>query len=298
MVQSGYTGQHTVWSVCVNIFIMNELHKEQEYYWVTKYRAGAAVVSTITSVSISDPFPHKINIVKISYFLLSSSAFKSSRRWSRAMRWYFDSLEFLLDHKINYCNHQPKREGWESCLLARISIEMVIKAFTNGGPPICHGKTKNLTAKTKYLTAKPKTSRQKQNTSRQNRKPHGKNKNFTAKPSSRQKQNTSRQNQNPHDKTKDLTAKPNTSQQNPNTSRPKQIPTAKPKLFCCCCEVFGFAVRYFVFAVEVFGFAVMFSFSPWGFWFRRDSCGQRDQSHFFDSLPKKSWFVPRPYSSL
>ena len=80
----------------------------------------------------------------------------------------------------------------------------------------CDGKTKNLTAKTKYLTAKPKTSRQ-------------------------ARTKTSRQNQKPQGKTKDLTAKPNTSQQKPNTSRQKQIPTAKPKLFCFCCEVFGFS---------------------------------------------------------
>ena len=32
----------------------------------------------------------------------------------------------------------------------------------------------------------------------------------------------------------------------PNTSRQKQIPTAKPKLFCFCCEVFGFAVTFLV----------------------------------------------------
>ena len=88
-----------------------------------------------------------------------------------------------------------------------------------------HGKTKNLTAKPKYLMAKTKTSRQNQNTSWQNQKPHC--------------------------KTKDLTAKPNTSQQKPNASRQKQIPKAKPKLFCFCCEVFGFAVRSFVFAVTV-----------------------------------------------
>ena len=44
--------------------------------------------------------------------------------------------------------------------------------------------------------------------SRQNQKPHGKNKNITAKPkTSRQKQNTSRQNQKPHGKTKYFTAK-------------------------------------------------------------------------------------------
>ena len=40
--------------ICVNIFIMKsvyfkELHNEQEYYSPTIYRAGAAVVSTITS---------------------------------------------------------------------------------------------------------------------------------------------------------------------------------------------------------------------------------------------------------
>ena len=74
------------------------------------------------------------------------------------------------------------------------------------------------------VTAKPKTSGQKQNTSRQNRKPRGKNEN--------------------------LTAKSKTSEQKPNTSRQKQIPTAKPKLFCFCCEVFGFAVRYLVLAYQ------------------------------------------------
>ena len=31
-----------------------ELHKEQEYYWPTIYRTGAAVVSTITSRYICD----------------------------------------------------------------------------------------------------------------------------------------------------------------------------------------------------------------------------------------------------
>ena len=81
------------------------------------------------------------------------------------------------------------------------------------------------------VTAKPKTSGQKQNTSRQNRKPCGKNEDLTAKP-------------------KTLTAKSKTSQQTPNTSRQKQIPTAKPKLFCFCCEVFGFAVRYLVLAYQ------------------------------------------------
>ena len=65
----------------------------------------------------------------------------------------------------------------------------------------------------------------------------------------------SRQNQKPHGKNKNLTAKP-------KTSRQKQIPTAKPKLFCCCSEVFDFAVRFlvlpwcFCFCREVFGFAV------------------------------------------
>ena len=85
------------------------------------------------------------------------------------------------------------------------------------------------------VTTKPKPSRQ-------NRKPHGKIKNLTAKT----KYLTTIQNQKPHGKTKDLTAKPNTSQQKPNTSRQKQISTAKPKLFCICCEVFGFAERFLV----------------------------------------------------
>ena len=108
-------------------------------------------------------------------------------------------------------------------------------------------------------------SRQNQKPHGENKIPHGKTENLTA------KTKTSRQNQKPHCKTKDLTAKPNTSQQKPNTSRQKQIPTAKPKLFCFCCEVFGFAVRYFVLV------AVRFLVLPWGilvllcgFWFCRD----------------------------
>ena len=86
-------------------------------------------------------------------------------------------------------------------------------------------------SKMHYPYGGPQLSRQKQNTSRQNRKPRGKNENLTAKP-------------------KTLTAKSKTSQQTPNTSRQKQIPTAKPKLFCFCCEVFGFAVRYLVLAYQ------------------------------------------------
>ena len=144
--------------------------------------------------------------------------------------------------------------------------------------------------------------------SRQNQKPHGKNKNITAKPkTSRQKQNTSRQNQKPHGKnkiphgktenltakTKYLTAKPKTSRQKQNTSRQNQILHSKNKIALVLPWVFAFAVRYLVFAVkylvlpwgfwfcrevfcfccEIFGFAVRFLFLPWGFWFCRDSCG-------------------------
>ena len=101
------------------------------------------------------------------------------------------------------------------------------------------------------VTAKPKTSRQNQKPHGKDKIPHGKTENLTAKTkTSRQKQNTSPKNQNSHGKTNDLMAKPNTSQQKPNTSRQNQIPTAKPKLFCFCREVFGFAVRCFVIAVR------------------------------------------------
>ena len=98
--------------------------------------------------------------------------------------------------------------------------------------------------------------------SQQNQKPHGRNKNITAKPkTSRQKQNTLRQNQNPHGKnkiphgkTKNLMAKPNTSQQKQNS-----FGFAVSNI-CFCREVFGFCC-------EVFSFAVRSLVSPWGFWF-------------------------------
>ena len=104
----------------------------------------------------------------------------------------------------------------------------------------------------------PQLSRQNQKRHGNNKIPHGKPENLTEK--------TKRQNQSRQGKTKDLTAKPNTSQQKPNTSRQKQIPTAKPKLFCFCGEVFGFAVRFLVLPWGIL-------FLPWGFWFCRDSCG-------------------------
>ena len=97
------------------------------------------------------------------------------------------------------------------------------------------------------------------------------------------KPKTWRQNQKPHSKTKDLMAKPNTSQQKPNTSRQKQIPMAKPKLFCSCSEVFGFAMRYFVFAVM---------FLSWGFWF---CCDVFVFAMRFLVLPWQLWATIRNY---
>ena len=45
-----------VWNMCENLpyesVYFKELHNEQECYWPTIYRAGAAVVSTITSIRI------------------------------------------------------------------------------------------------------------------------------------------------------------------------------------------------------------------------------------------------------
>ena len=40
-----------------SVYYFKELHNQQEYYWPTIYRTGAAVVSTITS----HPFPTILN---------------------------------------------------------------------------------------------------------------------------------------------------------------------------------------------------------------------------------------------
>ena len=111
-----------------------------------------------------------------------------------------------------------------------------------GKNKIPHGNTKNLTAKTKPH-GKFKIPHGKIKI------PHGKTKNLTAKSK--------------YLTTKYLTAKPYTSQQKPTHRRQKQIPTAKPKLFCLCCEVFGFAVRFLVLLWGIL-------FLPWGFWFCRE----------------------------
>ena len=46
-----------VWNICEHLHYesanFKELHNEQEYYQLTIYRAGAAVVSTITSCYLS-----------------------------------------------------------------------------------------------------------------------------------------------------------------------------------------------------------------------------------------------------
>ena len=103
----------------------------------------------------------------------------------------------------------------------------------------------------------------------------------------------SRQNQTPHGKSKNFTAKPKTSRQN-------QIPHSKNTIGLVLPWVFAFAVRYLVFAVkylvlpwgiwfllwsiwfcrEVFGFAVNLLvlslgilFLPWGFRFCREVFG-------------------------
>ena len=98
------------------------------------------------------------------------------------------------------------------CLTVIISTEQRTSLY--GGPQLPrqnqkpHGKNKNITAKPKYRTAKPKTSRQKLKPHGKNKIPHGKTKNITAKPKYRTaKPKTSRQKQKPHGKNKYFTAK-------------------------------------------------------------------------------------------
>ena len=49
-----------LWNMCENLHYesvyFKELHNQQEYYWPTIYRTGAAVVSTITSNNMHYPF--------------------------------------------------------------------------------------------------------------------------------------------------------------------------------------------------------------------------------------------------
>lgn len=51
-----------VWNMCENLHYesvyFKELHNQQEYYWPTIYRTGAAVVSTITSYILSRFFSY------------------------------------------------------------------------------------------------------------------------------------------------------------------------------------------------------------------------------------------------
>ena len=106
----------------------------------------------------------------------------------------------------------------------------------------CHGKTKNLTAKTKYLAAKTKTSRQ-------NQMLHGKSKiafnwfcrGYWLWPW--------------------------------GICMVFAVYLVLPWGLWFCREVFGFVVRYFVFAVRFSVLPWGILFLPWGFWFCRESCG-------------------------
>ena len=118
-----------------------------------------------------------------------------------------------------------------SCLLAVFAMFLAIivpsSSCSSYGSPQLSRQNQKPHGKNKNVTAKPKTSRQKQNTSRQSQKPHGKNKI-------------------PHSKTKKLTAKPNTSQREQNSFGFAVGICFCRKVFGFCCEVFGFAVRSLV----------------------------------------------------
>ena len=161
-------------------------------------------------------------------------------RTGRQARYFTTNVPKILDLKSSFEQIFSENCRWVPLLI-----------WQNQKP---HGKNKIPHGKNKNLTAKPKTSRQKQ-------KPHGKTENLTAKTKYlTTKAKTSRQNQRPHDKTKYFTVETKIPTY---TSGQKQIPTAKPKLFCFCCEVFGFAVRFLVLPWGIL-------FSPLGCWFCRD----------------------------
>ena len=151
-----------------------------------------------------------------------------------------------------------------------------VRTYCEKAPLFFSGRKKRLLWWHTTVMAKTKTSRQNQKPHSKNKIPHGKTKNLMA-------------------KTKYLTAKPKTSRQKQNTSRQNQILHSKSKIalvlpwgiwfllwsiscwFCrevfsfavrilvlpwgfrFCCEVFGFAVRYF-------GFVVRFLVLPWQLW--------------------------------
>ena len=89
----------------------------------------------------------------------------------------------------------------------------------------------------------------------------------------------SRQNQKPHGKNKNITAKPKTSRQN-------QILHSKSKIALVLPWVFAFSVRF-----SVLPWGILFL--PWGFWFCRDSCGPPywPPSSFYWNEFDLSWFM-------
>ena len=94
-----------VWNMCKTLpyesVYFKELHNEQGCYWPTIYRAGAAVVSTITGVNYITPFPRKVSLGRLWQYekiYRDQSCKMQTADWLR-------TIVFRVRKQRDYCCH-------------------------------------------------------------------------------------------------------------------------------------------------------------------------------------------------
>ena len=97
-----------VWNTCENLhyesLYFKELHNNQEYYWPTIYRAGAAVVSAITSLMVQWPL-RSVPIILLGYREMASD------------RTYFS---LIVRNYVSYKTHCTIKTTFKFVLLSQL----------------------------------------------------------------------------------------------------------------------------------------------------------------------------------
>ena len=108
---------HYMYGICVKIFIRNRYNvifqratQWPRYYWLTTYRAGAAVVSTITIINPLGPLMTNIN-----FFLIIINQNLGGKNW------YSDHLgenalifyQILSTNSLRKMADQQSTQGWK-----------------------------------------------------------------------------------------------------------------------------------------------------------------------------------------
>ena len=109
-----------VWNMCENLhyesLYFKELHNNQEYYWPTICRAGTAVVSSITSISLNN-----INIIH--EILQGLKAGSGQPNWSWRSLWVYITLTMdkdILYFVAMFFTNGVNKTNWKKYIFLRV----------------------------------------------------------------------------------------------------------------------------------------------------------------------------------